>query len=99
MGMTSYIFLSLFQFLCQTKNNSIDRMIKNKQGSFHNIAVYFIICLPGGMTSDRSGCMKDFSLNTCFFNQNKSTAMVGFHRKIVTSIEAVIELNRLLFFN
>ena len=25
---TSYTFLSSFQFLCQTKNNSIDRMIK-----------------------------------------------------------------------
>ena len=35
--------------------------------------------------------MKDFSLITSFFNQNKYTAMVDFHRKMATSIEAVIE--------
>ena len=42
--------------------------------------------------------MKDFSPNTCFLkNQTKHTAIVGFHRKNATSIEAVIEFKCQLF--
>ena len=51
---TSYIFLSLFQFLCQTNINSIDRIIKiSKVLSQYNVklAISFKIPLPGMIPS------------------------------------------------
>ena len=53
-------FPFFFQLLCQTKNNSIDRMIEiNKHGSFHNnmkLAISLIILLTGMTPSLASYC-------------------------------------------
>ena len=61
----------------------------------HCVDVYSIL-----LTCDRSGCLKDFSPKTsAFLTKTKHTAMVEFHRKLATSIEAAIEFKHPTFYN